>query len=88
MGGDSTMIVCAGDTDCAFWDATYVASFPAFFTSLFLMVFVSLLTQKKDAPKPITDIDGNAMDTNPFHHIGVTPIKDALRKMKPEEYDK
>ena len=86
LGGDSTLVVCAGDTDCAFWDATYIASFPAFFASLILTVVVSLLTQKKDAPKPITDIDGKVIDINPFHNLGISPIKDALRKLRPEEY--
>lgn len=87
LGGDSTFVVCAEDVDCAFWDATYVASFPAFITSIILMVVVSLATQKADPPKPITDIDGNALDTNPFHHIGIMPVKDALRKLRPEELD-
>lgn len=88
LGGDPTVVVCAGDMDCAFWDATYIASFPAFFTSLILMVVVSLLTQKQDPPKPITDIDGNIIDVNPFHNLGISPIKDALRKLRPEEYDR
>jgi len=88
LGGDSTLVVCAGDTDCAFWDATYIASFPAFFVGILLMVIVSLATQKKDQPKPITDIDGQPMDTNPFHHIGWIPLKDAIRKLRPEELEK
>lgn len=86
IGGDSTLVVCAGDTDCAFWDATYIASVPAFLVSILMMVVVSLLTQEKNVPKPITDIDGNIMDTNPVRYLGVTPIKDALRKLRPEEY--
>jgi len=87
IGGDSTMIVCAGDTDCAFWDAVYIASLPAFLISIFLMVVVSLTTQKRNVPRPITDVDGNGIDTNPFHLLGITPIKDALRKLRPEEYE-
>ncbi|MFH2102991.1 MAG: sodium:solute symporter family protein [Chloroflexota bacterium] len=87
LGGDSTLVVCAGDAECAFWDAVYIASFPAFFISLALMVVVSLFTQKIDPPKPITDIDGNPLDTNPFKFFGTSPIKDALRKLKPEELD-
>ena len=86
-GGDSTMVVCAGGTDCAFWDATYIVSFPAFFISLFLTIVVSLFTQKLDPPKPITDIDGNPIDVNPLHRFGINPIKDALRKLRKEEYD-
>lgn len=88
LGGDSTMVVCAGDTDCAFWDATYIASFPAFFVAIVLMIVVSLATQKQDKPKPITDIDGNPMDTNPFHGLGILPLRDAIRKLKPEELEK
>jgi hypothetical protein len=33
-------------------------------------------------------VDGNVMDTNPFKYLGIMPIKDALRKLRPEEYDK
>jgi SSS family solute:Na+ symporter len=88
LGGDATIVVCEGDADCAFWDAVYIASFVAFLVSLVSMVVFSLATQKRDAPLPITDVDGNAMDTNPFHHLGITPIRDALRKLRPEEYDK
>ncbi len=95
---DSTAVVCSGGDltllatdevvwDCAFWDAVYIASFPAFVISLLLMVGVSLLTQKQDPPKPILDIDGNEFDTNPFHNLGITPLRDALRKLRPEEYD-
>jgi SSS family transporter len=83
--GPSTYDVCAGDVSCAFWDATYIASFPAFITSMILMIVVSLATQKTDPPKPITDIDGKSLDTNPFHNIGIVPLKDAIRKLRPEE---
>lgn len=85
LGGDSTLVVCAGDTDCAFWDAVYVSSFPAFFISLALQIIVSLATQKVDPPKPITDIDGKPLDANPFHHIGILPLKDALGKLGLDE---
>ncbi len=88
IGGDPTLLVCEGDTDCAFWDATYIASLPAFLTSIVMMVVVSLATQKKDAPKPITDVDGKLMDTNPVNYLGLVPIRDALRKLRPEELDK
>jgi SSS family solute:Na+ symporter len=99
LGGDSTAFVCSGgdlsllsnravSMDCAFWDAVYIASLPAFLASILLMVVVSLATQKQNAPKPITDVDGKSLDTNPFHFFGIMPIKDALRKLRPEEYDK
>jgi SSS family solute:Na+ symporter len=79
LGGDSTAFVCSGgdlsllsdravSMDCAFWDAVYIASLPAFLASILLMVVVSL--------------------ANPFHFFGIMPIKDALRKLRPEEYDK
>lgn len=98
LGGDSTGLVCSGgdlslltvfseEWWCGFWDAVYIASFPAFFISLLAMVVVSLATQKQDAPKPTTDVDGNVMDTNPFNYLGIMPIKDALRKLRPEELD-
>jgi len=99
LGGDSTALVCSGgdlsllsdravSMDCAFWDAVYIASLPGFLLSILFMVVVSLATQKQDAPKPITDVDGKEFDVNPLHHIGILPIKDALRKLRPEEYDK
>ncbi len=87
-GGDlSLLVIFSEEWWCGFWDAVYIASFPAFFLSLLFMVVVSLATQKQDAPKPITDVDGKPLDTNPFHYLGIIPIKDALRKLRPEEYD-
>jgi SSS family transporter len=85
IGGDATFVVCEGDVECAFWDATYIASLPAFFTSLLLVIVVSLLAARRDPAKPITDIDGNAFDTSPIHNLGITPLKDAVRKLRPDE---
>lgn len=98
LGGDSTAIVCSGgdlslladravSMDCAFWDAVSIASLPAFLISIVVIIVVSLATQKQNPPMPITDVDGKELDTNPFHFIGIMPIKDALRKLRPEEYD-
>lgn len=98
LGGDSTAFVCSGgdlslladravSMDCAFWDAVSIASLPAFLISIVAIIVVSLATQKQDPPMPITDVDGKELDTNPFHFIGIMPIKDALRKLRPEEYD-
>ncbi len=98
LGGDSTAIVCSGgdlslladravSMDCAFWDAVSIASLPAFLISIVAIIVVSRATQKQDPPMPITDVDGKELDTNPFHFIGIMPIKDALRKLRPEEYD-
>ena len=51
----------AGDAGVAFWDAVYIGSTPAFVVSLVAMVVVSLLTGKRDAPRPLTDVDGNPL---------------------------
>ena len=80
LGGDPTMMVCAGDTDCAFWDATYIASLPAFITSIILLIVVSLLTQKQDPPQPVTDIDGNPLDINLRNILGINSIKEVFSK--------
>jgi hypothetical protein len=74
--------------DCAFWDAVNIAALPAFLISILVIIVVSLATQKQDPPMPITDVDGKPLDTNPLHFYGIMPIKDALRKLRPEEYEK
>ncbi|MEW5934547.1 MAG: hypothetical protein AB1816_13300, partial [Bacillota bacterium] len=53
--------------DWAIWDAVYLASVPGFVVSVVLLVVVSLLTQRRDPPRPLTDIDGNPL-----------PVKDWL----------
>ncbi|NLA11146.1 MAG: hypothetical protein GX883_03365 [Firmicutes bacterium] len=42
----------------ALWDAVYIGSIPALAASLLFMIAVSLLTQKKDPPRPLVDING------------------------------
>jgi SSS family solute:Na+ symporter len=86
MGTESTMVVCEGDVNCAFWDAVYIASLPSFFISVILQFVVSLATQKIDPPKPLTDYDGNEIEISPKNTIGWLPIRDALRKLTPEEW--
>lgn len=49
--------------DDVIWDSIYIASFPAFAISIVVLVVVSLLTQKKDPAKGLTDIDGKPIDT-------------------------
>jgi len=49
--------------DDVIWDSIYIASFPAFVISIILLVAVSLLTQKNDPPKALTDIDGKLVNT-------------------------
>jgi Na+/proline symporter len=50
--------------DDVIWDSIYIASTPAFFISVVALIGVSLLTQKKDPPKTLTDINGNPVNTN------------------------
>jgi SSS family transporter len=55
----------------AFFDTTMVAAFPAFAISVVALIVVSLLTQKIDPPKALTDINGQPVDMrnplgNPF----------------------
>ena len=70
----TTIAVCEGDFECGFWDAIYVlASTPAFFTSVVLLIVVSLLTQRRDPARPITDVDGNPM-----------PFKNRLGWLRPK----
>lgn len=78
INGFPTILVCGGDVDCAFWDATYIASVPAFLTSILLLVVVSLVTRKYDPPKSITDIDGNPLDLSMREILGIVSIKKAL----------
>ncbi|MEW6545503.1 MAG: sodium:solute symporter family protein [Bacillota bacterium] len=47
--------------DWAIWDAVYLASVPGFVISVVLLVVVSLLTQRADPPRLLTDIDGNPL---------------------------
>ncbi len=49
--------------DDVVWDSIYIASTPAFFISIIFLVVVSLLTQKLDPPKLLTDINGKLVDT-------------------------
>lgn len=78
----TTLEACAGDFDCGFWDAVYIGSTPAFIVSLVLMAAVSLLTQKSDAPLPLTDVDGNPLALK--RRLGLLRLKDALTFGKEE----
>jgi SSS family solute:Na+ symporter len=49
--------------DDVVWDAIYIASAPAFFISVVALFVVSLLTQKQDPPKQLTDINGKYVNT-------------------------
>jgi hypothetical protein len=48
--------------DDVIWDSIYIASAPAFFISVIFLFVVSWLTQKKDPPKALTDINGKPVD--------------------------
>jgi hypothetical protein len=53
--------------DDVIWDSIYIASTPAFLTSIVFFVAVSLLTQKNDPPKPLADVNGKLVDMHrPF----------------------
>jgi solute:Na+ symporter, SSS family len=67
-----------GDMDVAQWDAAYIGSVPAFLVSIIAVVTVSLLTQKVDVPKQLTDVDGRPLAMT--RRIGWLPLKDALGK--------
>uniref|UniRef100_A0A7C4KYX4 Sodium:solute symporter n=1 Tax=Bellilinea caldifistulae TaxID=360411 RepID=A0A7C4KYX4_9CHLR len=75
----TTLEINAGDSELAIWDAAYIGSVPAFLVSVLLVVVVSLLTQKRDAPKPLTDVDYQVIETK--DRLGLLPLKDALRKI-------
>jgi SSS family solute:Na+ symporter len=49
--------------DDAVWDSIYISSAPAFFISVVVLFVASLLTQKIDPPKALTDINGKLVDT-------------------------
>jgi len=49
--------------DDAVWDSIYISSAPAFFISVVVFFVASLLTQKFDPPKALTDINGNPVNT-------------------------
>ena len=73
----STLEACGGDVDCGMWDAIYVASTPAFILSVVALIVVSLLTQKRDAPRPLTDVDGNPLALT--RRLGTLRLRDAWK---------
>jgi len=94
IGGQATSAVCEYTADmgvyseawwCGLWDSVYIGSFVAFFVSLALMIIVSLATQKANPPRELTDYYGEKMDMKTSLNFGFLPIKDAFRKLRPEE---
>ncbi len=47
--------------DWAMWDSLYIGSVWGLIASIVILVVVTLATQKIDPPKPLVDIDGNAL---------------------------
>ena len=57
-----TLEVEGGVLDWAVWDSIYIAAIPALVAGTITFVVVSLLTQKRDPPKPILSIDGKPLE--------------------------
>ncbi len=81
-----TLVVCEGDYEVAVWDAAYIGSVPALIVSIIGMVVGSLVTQKSNPPLPLRDVDGNIIEFS--NRLGINPLWDALRKLKPGEEDR
>jgi SSS family transporter len=63
----STLEACEGVVEDAVWDAIYISSTPAFLISVVVFFVASLASQKISAPKILTDINGEPVDTrNPY----------------------
>lgn len=65
--------------DWAIWDAVYIGSIPAFAVSVLLMISVSLLTQRKDPPRPLVDIRGRPYRPGLFRGKGAPAQDGSLR---------
>jgi SSS family transporter len=60
------------------WDSIYIASTPAFLISVVFLFGASLLTQKLDPPKVLTDINGKPVDMRNI--FGWSKVKDEEEK--------
>ena len=61
------------------WDSIYIASTPAFFISVILLIVVSLLTQKQNPPIQLTDINGKPVDTKNVFAWSPSPTEDYIK---------
>ncbi|MBI3863654.1 MAG: sodium:solute symporter family protein [Planctomycetia bacterium] len=61
----------------AMWDAVRIGSLPALVVSIVLMVGVSLATQKKSPPIPLTDVDGQPLALD--NRLGIISLWDVFR---------
>lgn len=71
-----TLAINAGEAEMALWDAAYISSVPAFLISIGVMVCVSLLTQRRDPPRPIVDVEGQPLPLQ--NRLGWLPLREAL----------
>jgi SSS family transporter len=69
----TTMGANPGDFETAAWDAAYISSVPAFAISIVVLVIASLLTQKSDPPKPLSDVDGEPLELK--DRLGILPLR-------------
>ncbi len=69
--------------DDAIWDAVYIASPPAVAVSVLMMIVVSLVTQKKDPPLPLTDVDGQPLAME--NRMGLMSPVHIFRDPRPED---
>jgi len=53
-----TLEVEEGVFEWAIWDSIYIAAVPALALGIITFIIVSLLTQKRDPPRPLLDIEG------------------------------
>jgi SSS family transporter len=65
----------------AMWDAVRIGSLPALIVSILLMIVVSLATQKKSPPLPLTDVDGQPLALD--NRLGIVSLWDVFRKAGP-----
>ena len=52
------LVVEEGVFDYAIWDAIYIAALPALICGTIAFIVTALITQKRDPPKPLVDIEG------------------------------
>ncbi|MBN1261536.1 MAG: sodium:solute symporter family protein [Anaerolineae bacterium] len=76
----ATLAACAGDVETALWDAAYIGSTPAFLFSVVAMIVVSLLTQRRDPPRSIVDVEGAPLPRRNL--LGLLPVRQAFERQE------
>jgi len=56
------LVVEEGVLDWAVWDAIYIAALPALICGTIAFIVTALLTQKRDPPRPLVDIEGKPIE--------------------------